>query len=228
VWVMESGPDALHVEDLFGGPAAPSTAPRVAPAKWDRFVALVVEAVAAHHRSEPLAAGLEMERLRTGLPWDVSPRVFRWGIDRLVAAGKLVRTERLVHLPSHRVTLAAAARDRATELEELLAAGGFTPPDVRQLAGLTGLSARAVTDVLAVLEQEGRVVRIAPDLFYARRPADEALSRLAAHCRAHGDITAAAFRDAIGASRKFAIAFLDWTDRTGVTLRIGDLRRLRR
>jgi selenocysteine-specific elongation factor len=79
-----------------------------------------------------------------------------------------------------------------------------------------------------VLEQEGRVVRIAADLFYARRLADEALARLAAHCQAHGDITAAAFRDTIGASRKFAIAFLDWTDRTGVTLRIGDLRRLRR
>ena len=47
-------------------------------------------------------------------------------------------------------------------------------------------------------------------------------------CRAHGEITAAGFRDPIGASRKFAIAFLDWTDRTGVTLRIGDARRLRR
>ncbi len=239
---VERVPDALYVEDVsrghagHGGPAASPTAPAsstapaslVAPAKWDQFVALVVEAVSAHHRSEPLAAGLEMERLRTGLPWDVSPRVFRWGIDRLVAAGRLVRADRLVHLPSHRVALGAAARDRAAALEELLAAGGFTPPDVHQLAGATGLSAKAVIDVLAVLEQEGRVVRIAADLFYARRLADEALARLAAHCQAHGDITAAAFRDAIGASRKFAIAFLDWTDRTGVTLRIGDLRRLRR
>jgi len=41
-------------------------------------------------------------------------------------------------------------------------------------------------------------------------------------------LSASDFRDAIGASRKFAIAFLDWTDRTGVTLRIGDARRRRR
>jgi selenocysteine-specific elongation factor len=72
------------------------------------------------------------------------------------------------------------------------------------------------------------VVRIAPDLFYARPAADEATARLQAYCRAHGEITAAAFRDLIGASRKFAIAFLDWCDRTGVTVRVGDLRRLRR
>ena len=32
----------------------------------------------------------------------------------------------------------------------------------------------------------------------------------------------------IGASRKFAIALLEWLDRTGVTVRVGDLRRLRR
>ena len=44
----------------------------------------------------------------------------------------------------------------------------------------------------------------------------------------HRDITAAVFRDLIGASRKFAIAVLDWCDRTGVTVRVGDLRKLRR
>jgi selenocysteine-specific elongation factor len=225
--------DEVFVMDLFGGPAASPTPPAPASAivprtKWERFAAVALEAVAAHHRREPLVAGLEMESLRTALPWEVSPRVFRWGIDRLVAAGQLVRAERLVHLPSHRVALGEAARDRAADLESLLVAGGFTPPDVRQLVDATGLSAKTVLEVLAVLEQEGRVVRIAPDLFYARASADEALARLATYCRAHGEITAAAFRDAIDASRKFAIAFLDWTDRTGVTLRIGDLRRLRR
>jgi selenocysteine-specific elongation factor len=217
--------DAVHVIDLFGGPGASLIAPR---ANWERFVSLALQAVEGHHRSEPLSEGLEMEHLRTGLPWPVSARVFRWGIDRLVEAGRLVRTEQLVRLPSHRVALAAGTRDRAAELESLLTAGGFTPPDVRQLAATTGLPAKVVLEVLAVLEREGRVVRIAPDLFYARQPADEALARLAAHCREHGEITAAAFRDAIEASRKFAIAFLDWTDRTGVTLRVGDLRRLRR
>jgi selenocysteine-specific elongation factor len=134
----------------------------------------------------------------------------------------------VVSLPSHRVATAPETRDRAAELESLLAAGGFTPPDVRQLAEATGQPAKAVLEQLATLERDGRAVRIAADLYYARQPAEEAIARLTAHCRAHGEITAAAFRDAIAASRKFAIAFLDWTDRTGVTLRIGDLRRLRR
>ena len=118
--------------------------------------------------------------------------------------------------------------DVAFQLEQLLGEGRFTPPDLRQLETTTGLSRARLAEVLGVLESERRVVRIAPDLYFARGPADEARALLEAHCRAHGDVTAAAFRDVIGASRKFAIAFLDWCDRTGVTVRVGDLRKLRR
>src|SRR5262245_61124346 len=218
------GHDVL-VPEGFGGPGASSVVPRD---RWDRFVTLVLEAVERQHRSEPSSPGLEMETLRTGLPWAVSARVFRWGVDRLVESGRLVRSEQVVSLPSHRVETAPETRDRAAELESLLVAGGFTPPDVRQLAEATAQPAKPVLEQLATLERDGRAVRVAPDLYYARQPADEAIARLTAHCRAHGEITAAAFRDVIAASRKFAIAFLDWTDRTGVTLRIGDLRRLRR
>ena len=81
--------------------------------------------------------------------------------------------------------------------------------------------------MLGVLEKEGRVARIGPDLWYARAAADEAKAIVVEHCQRHGDITAATFRDRIGASRKFAIAFLDWCDRTGVTVRVGDIRKLR-
>jgi selenocysteine-specific elongation factor len=197
-------------------------------ATWGRFAGFVLDAVAAHHRAEPMAAGLEMESLRTRLPWPVEPRVFRWGIERLAAAGRLGRAEQLVHLPAHRAALGGVSRDHVAAVADLLEKGGFMPPDLRQLGEATGLPPKALQDALAVLEQEGRAVRVARDLAFARVPIEEALARLREHCRAHGEITAAAFRDLIGASRKFAIAFLDWTDRTGITLRVGDVRRLRR
>ena len=46
--------------------------------------------------------------------------------------------------------------------------------------------------------------------------------------RSHdGKITAAAFCDCIGTGRKLAIQILKFFDRTGTTIREGDLRRLR-
>ena len=130
--------------------------------------------------------------------------------------------------PEHKVALGAEARALGARVERLLAEGRFTPPDLRQLEEATGVPRRRLAEVLGVLEGEKRVVRVAPDLYYARGAADEARALVEDHCRTHGDITAAAFRDLIGASRKFAIAFLDWCDRTGVTVRVGDVRKLRR
>jgi selenocysteine-specific elongation factor len=196
--------------------------------KWERLQDTVIQRVTDVHRDQPLAAGLEMESVRGQLPWDVSPKIFRWCVDLLVAARRLVRDDSVLRLPTHRVRLGGEANALAARIEGLLAAGGFTPPDLRQLEEATGVARKRLAEILGVLEGEGRVMRIAPDLYYARAPAEEAKARIAAHCRAHGDITAAVFRDLIGASRKFAIAFLDWCDRTGVTVRVGDLRKLRR
>jgi selenocysteine-specific elongation factor len=197
-------------------------------AKWARFESSACAVVDAIHRAQPLAPGLEMESLRTQLPWDVPSKVFRWCIERLVGAGRLVREESVLRAPGHRVELAPPARKLGEQVVHLLTAGGFTPPDLRQLEEETRVGRRELVDVLSVLEGEGRVVRVGPELYYARDAADQVTALVRGHCRAHGELTAAGFRDLIHASRKYAIAVLEWCDRTGVTVRVGDLRKLRR
>jgi len=118
------------------------------------------------------------------------------------------------------------ARAVGSRIEAALREAGLTPPDVRTLA-TDGLSRKELIDVLGVLEREGRVVRVAPDLYYARAAIDRGIALLREYCAEHGEITAAAFRDLIQASRKYSIALLDYCDRTGVTLRVGDVRRVR-
>src|SRR5262245_1662208 len=206
-----------------GGPALYTTV-----VKRDRLCADILSAVGTAHMEEPLARGAEMESVRRGLRGEISARAFRWCVERLVSDGSLVRDDNLLHLPSHRVELGGTRAALAAQVETMITSGGFTPPDVRQLEEMTDADRRTLIDVLTLLERGGRVVRIAPDLFYAPAAVEEASRRLTAHCRENGAITAAAFRDAMGTSRKFAIGFLEWCDRTGLTLRVGDVRKLRR
>jgi selenocysteine-specific elongation factor len=42
-----------------------------------------------------------------------------------------------------------------------------------------------------------------------------------------GEMTAASFRDLIGSTRKYTIPLLEFFDRDGLTIRIGDVRRLK-
>ncbi len=199
--------------------------------KWNRLKDEAVEAVDRHHRDQPSAAGLEMEALRAQISSAVAPRAFRAVLDRLVQETELVREDNLVRRRSHKATLhgdtAALGRRVATLLQE----SGFQPPDPRQMAETLKLAAgdlARLREVLATLEREGQVVKIASDLYFAREPFEAARDKLLNYLATHGEITAATYRDQLSASRKYAIALLDYFDHTGLTTRVGDLRRLRR
>jgi selenocysteine-specific elongation factor len=195
--------------------------------KWEALRAAVAGALAEHHRLRPLVPGLEMESLRSQIAPDLSPKVFRAVLDALVAEKIITRDDSVLRLPSHRVALQRDDEQIAARAEELIASGGFTPPDLKQLEASLGVARPRLQAILQQLEREGRVAKIAEGLYFARAPLDRARELLRAHVAAHGEISAATFRDLLGASRKFSIALLDYFDRTGFTLRVGDVRKLR-
>jgi len=198
--------------------------------KWEGVKQFTLAALAAHHRQEPLAPGLEMEALRACLPYDVAPRAFRALIDRVCRETGIVREENALRLASHLVRLGGDDSKSAARIEAMLGEAGFQPPDLKQLAAALKLPptelARLRT-LLTAMERDGRVVKVATDLYFARDALRAAQARLIERLTADGEITAASYRDSLNASRKFAIALLDYFDHAGVTTRIGDLRKLR-
>jgi selenocysteine-specific elongation factor len=196
-------------------------------AKWDQLRAAIVQALTGFHQREPLTPGMEMESLRTQVAAELTPKVFRAVVDALAEAGVVVRAESLLRLPTHRVALQRDDAQVAGRAEAMIAAGGVTPPDLKQIEAALAVPRARLQAVLQQLEREGRVARIGPDLYFAQAPLERARALLRAHVEQHGDISAATFRDLLGASRKFSISLLDYFDRTGFTLRVGDVRKLR-
>jgi len=198
--------------------------------KWDDLKGFASAALKACHESQPLAAGLEMEALRARLPYEVAARNFRALIDRLSRESEIVREESILRLRSHRVKLGGDDSRLGARVAEKLAAAGFQPPDLKQLAEelkLPATETARLRTLLGALEREGRVVKIATDLYFGRAQLEEARARLLKHFERAPEISAAIYRDLLGASRKFAIALLDFFDHSGVTTRVGDVRRLR-
>jgi selenocysteine-specific elongation factor len=198
--------------------------------KWDELKRFALASLTAHHQAEPLSAGLEMEALRSRLPYGVGARAFRALVDRLGRETEIVRAESTLRLRQHQVKLGGDAGKLGAQIEQELRKAEFHPPDLKQLAEALKLPTAEMSKlrtVLGALEREGKVVKIATDLYFGRGALDEARSRLTAHLRDHPEITAAVYRDLLGASRKFAIALLDYFDHSGVTTRVGDVRRLR-
>jgi selenocysteine-specific elongation factor len=209
-------PDRLH-------PEAYSVAE-----KWRRLVEEVQTILAAFHQEAPLARGMEMESLRSKLSFSFSPKIFRAVTDRLNTEGVTIREDSTLRLPSHQVKLSASEQSVVANLARLFHEGGLTPPDLKELESKLHLPRKGLLDLMAVQESQGKITKVATELYFDSVALEKAKMALLAYFAAHEDISAAGFRDLLGISRKTAIPLLEYFDRIGVTWRVGDVRKLRR
>ena len=84
------------------------------------------------------------------------------------------------------------------------------------------------TPALRLLLKRGEVVNLGGSMFAAREVAEEVLESIKTACREDGDISLSGLRDSLNTSRKFAQAWLEYSDSQGVTSRTGDVRVLTR
>jgi selenocysteine-specific elongation factor len=198
--------------------------------KWEEIKRFTTAALANHHRDEPLAPGLEMEALRANLPYDVAPRAFRALVDRISRETGIVREGSALRLADHLVRLGGDDSKDGSRIEAILKEARFQPPDLKQLIETLELRATELArlrTLMSAIEREGRVVKVATDLYFDRAALEAAKTLLIERLSAQGEISAAGYRDTLNASRKFAITLLDYFDHAGLTTRVGDLRKLR-
>jgi selenocysteine-specific elongation factor len=104
----------------------------------------------------------------------------------------------------------------AEQLLEELRAAGPQPPTAEP------------TPAMRLLLKRKDAVELGNSLFAAREAAESVLERIKTICRERGEISLAGLRDSLGTSRKYAQAWLEYSDASGVTSRTGDVRVLTR
>jgi selenocysteine-specific elongation factor len=194
----------------------------------DDLAARLVAAVEAHHRKEPLAAGMGKEALRGVLPPVADVRLFARLLARLGEAGTLVVEGDHVRRTTHRAGAAGGAGGAAkAKVAAALAKGGLTPPWLTELPAAAGLPEAEVSALLKLLLAEGAVVRVSAELWFDAVAVAGLRERLVAWLKAHGTISTGEFKELVGATRKHVIPLAEYFDREKVTLRVGERRQLR-
>src|SRR3989338_535464 len=195
--------------------------------KWERLKENMQRALHAFHQDHPLAPGMDMEELRVKLPYSTSPRPFRALVDLLTEERALARDGNLLSLPGHQVRPGEDVRRLMERIRRLLEANGLAPPDLRQIEKELCVERAKLAEVVRVMERDHAIVRVAADLYFLRDRVDKVKGLLYKYFAENSEITAATFRDLLGSSRKYTIALLEYFDSEGVTVRIGDARRLK-
>ncbi len=206
--------------------------PRKEPAAYldsgaaERSRSAVLAELTDFHAAQPLAGGMAKETLKNKAlaKWD--GRSADALLERLEAAGEIEVLGNNVKLAGKGPAVTAEQELHLASILEEIGANPVSPPTVNEIAEGTGLSRRQVSELLALAENDGKVVRVSPDLFFTGEAIRDIESRLRAATGPDG-ITVSDFRSAIGTSRKFALPLLEYFDRARVTARVGDVRKLR-
>lgn len=179
------------------------------------------------HAAQPEEPGPDAGRLRRLVAPRLSPALWRALLIGLQARGSVATQGAFVQLPDQAVRLSASEMRIAQKVAPLLAAGGFDPPWVRDLARDTREPEALLRSTLARLAQRGELHQVVRDLYYPVATV-ERLAALARELAAHaGEVRAAAFRDRTGLGRKRAIQVLEYFDRIGLLRKVADVHRLR-
>jgi selenocysteine-specific elongation factor len=179
------------------------------------------------HAKQPARAGVGADELLTRVRPDLSPGVFAVILARATAQGLIVREGDLYARSGFEAFLSPSQTKACDALRRVLVGGGLSPPRLPDLPEATDLGEEALEEAIKLLVDGGEVVRIARDLVYDATALATLRGRLVGHLEAMGTIDTSTFKEMVGASRKWTIPLFEHFDRERLTVRVGDLRKLR-
>lgn len=183
--------------------------------------------IAKYHKDNPLKPGLEKEELKGALRMRLSPKVLNLVVDGLVKRKQLEPEGTRLRLPSFK---AAAGKDQSAikdKIVDIVRKGGSQPPTREDLPALLGITEKDARDLLKLLAQENRIVRINDSLYLFSDTLESIRADLKKHLEEKKELTMGEFRDLAKTSRKFAVPLMEYFDSQKLTQRVGDKRVLR-
>ena len=195
---------------------------------WEAAGTAVLAAVQEQHRDDPSASGLPAQAARAAASRPADPARPGWPasagtevVEALCADGRLMADGPTLRRPGHGVRLDPAQRALRARVEAALAEAGVGLLGDTALAEL-GADRKAT----ALLVRLGVLVAVAPGGYLGRSTLEAAVATLRRSFPDGRPFAATEAKDALGTTRRTAIPLLEHLDRTGVTVRQGDLRRL--
>jgi selenocysteine-specific elongation factor len=204
---------------LEGGAHTPESL--VIPAnRWAELQEKTLAILRDYHKTYPLRKGIPREELKSRLK--LQPRVFNAAATYLVNHQALLDLQAHLSLPSHKVAFDPGQQAKVTGLLRKFAANPFGPPSVKECQAEVG------DEILNALIESGELTMVSQEVILRAVDYQKMVDGIKSALMKNDRITLAEVRDLFNTTRKYAQALLEHLDSSGVTIREGDFRKLRK
>ncbi len=180
-----------------------------------------------YHKANPLKTGMRKEELRSKLPPAMGSKLFNLMINQMIKEKDIISEEDTVRLSGHTVSLEVDQADVRKKILDTYLKAGLAPPYFKELSKTLNIENARAKDVLMLLIDEGLIVKAKEELYFHADAVNELKNRLVDFLVSNREITTPQFKDMTEVSRKYVIPLIEYFDSKNVTIRIGDIRKLR-
>jgi selenocysteine-specific elongation factor len=195
---------------------------------FERFADEVIKRLKVYHAANPIKGGMPKGEMASKFPPTLCGKLFNLMLNMMVKTGDIVLTENTLRLPGHSVTLAADQSDIREKILRIYEKDGLQPPTFKDLTATLGVDPKNIKNVLMMLVAGGEMVKVNDDLFFHADTMARLREQLVDYLKTNGEISTPQFKEMTGTSRKYTIPLIEFFDAGNVTIRIGDIRRLRK
>ncbi|NJD59999.1 MAG: selenocysteine-specific translation factor, partial [Anaerolineae bacterium] len=179
----------------------------------------VLQEVGDYHKVYPLRGGMPREELKSRLK--LISRPYNAILHLIVADGDLVETGAFVRLTNHAIRFNSQQQLAADGLLKRFASAPYSPPSAKECITEVG------DELYNAMLESGWLVSIPPDVVFRKQDYERMVSEVINLLQGGKTITAAEVRDHFNTSRRYVLALLEHLDARGITVREGDIRRLK-
>ncbi|MCP4106395.1 MAG: selenocysteine-specific translation elongation factor [Desulfobacteraceae bacterium] len=195
---------------------------------FEKLKKTATDCLGNYHKANPLKPGMSKEELKSKFPSVVNPKLFNLFMNQMIKDREIAQNDNAVRLAGHKVSLGADQADVRKKILDVYRKAELTPPYFKELGKTLDIDNAAAKDVLLVLVDEGHIIKVKEDLYFHGDAVNVLKDKLVGFFKSNEEMTTPQFKDIAGVSRKFLIPLLEYFDSKNVTIRVGDIRKLRK
>jgi selenocysteine-specific elongation factor len=186
---------------------------------WEQLSLKTLEIVAEYHRTYSLRKGMPKEELKSRLK--LSPRLFSGLTKKLIQQKELKENGPLILFPDHEIRFSSQQNEIVRSLLDQFSTSPFSPPSIKDSKSKVG---QDVYDAMVDLEL---LIPVSSEVVFRSEDYNQMVVEVKDLFNKNGTLSAGQVRDHFQTSRRYVLAFLEHLDEIGVTIREGDVRRLK-
>ena len=180
----------------------------------------IEETLQKYHSEHPYRYGMKKAEIHNTFLKKIKPNIFDAYIERMTGENVYGRREEYLSLPGYEVPRDAMYLQTEKLIEDTFEKAGYDFVRFSEI-DFGKIPRQTAEDVVLMMIDEGKVLRINEEMFTMKHLMDEAKEKIQNHLKEENLITIAQVRDMFSTSRKSAKPILEYMDSIKVTKKTG-------